>query len=98
MPSMRLTLLSRSCCHLCSDMEAALAPLVNEFGVELEVLDVDDDAVLLEVYDELVPVLLHDGVELCHYFLDVGRVRDHLRAMSSPIARQPSPSPSANGS
>jgi len=79
--SMKLTLLSRSCCHLCSDMEAALAPLVDEFGVEVEVLDVDDDPGLVERYDELVPVLLHDGLELCHYFLDAGRVREYLCAM-----------------
>jgi len=78
---MKLTLLSRSCCHLCSDMEAALAPLVDEFGVEVEVLDVDDDPGLVERYDELVPVLLHDGLELCHYFLDAGRVREYLCAM-----------------
>jgi hypothetical protein len=31
-----------------------------------------------QLYDELVPVLLHDGHELCHYFLDVSKVRDYL--------------------
>jgi thioredoxin reductase (NADPH) len=98
MPSMKLTLLSRSCCHLCSDMEEALAPLADEFGVEVEVLDVDDHPALLEVYDELVPVLLHDGAELCHYFLDVGKVRDHLHSMRQYIPRQPPTSPSASGS
>ena len=78
MRAIKLTLISRSFCHLCSDMEAALAPLAAEFGAEVEVLDVDDDPALVERYDELVPVLLHDGVELCHYFLDAGMVRDYL--------------------
>ena len=36
-----LTLMSRSYCHLCHDMEEALAPLLHEFGASLSVLDVD---------------------------------------------------------
>lgn len=56
----------------------ALRPLLAEFDIDLEVLDVDADPTLEALYDELVPVLLHDGVELCHYFLDVRKVRDYL--------------------
>ncbi len=74
----RLTLISRHYCHLCQDMEVALGPLAKELGFALEVLDVDADAALEKRYDELVPVLLHEGRELCHYFLDVGKVRDYL--------------------
>lgn len=73
-----LTLLSRSYCHLCHDMEVALAPIAEEFGASVTVLDVDDHPALVEKYDELVPVLLLGDVELCHYFLDVERVRDVL--------------------
>jgi len=73
-----LTLLSRSYCHLCHDMEVALAPLAAEFGASVNVLDVDADPVLDEKYDELVPVLLHKETELCHYFLDVPKTREYL--------------------
>jgi thiol-disulfide isomerase/thioredoxin len=73
-----LTLLSRSYCHLCHDMEAALAPLAEEFGAAVRVLDVDADPVLEAKYDELVPVLLHGETELCHYFLDAPKVREYL--------------------
>lgn len=73
-----LTLLSRSYCHLCHDMEAALAPLATEFGAWVRVLDVDADPALEAKYDELVPVLLHGETELCHYFLDVPKVREYL--------------------
>ena len=73
-----LTLLSRSYCHLCHDMEVALAPLAAEFGASVNVLDVDADPVLEEKYDELVPVLLHKETELCHYFLDVPKTREYL--------------------
>ncbi|MBA3997897.1 MAG: thioredoxin family protein [Candidatus Accumulibacter sp. 66-26] len=59
-------------------MEAALAPLALEFGAEVDVVDVDADPALEALYDELVPVLLHEGKELCHYFLDAAKVRDYL--------------------
>ena len=37
-------------------------------GVAVDIVDVDDDRELEARYGELVPVLLHQGVELCHYF------------------------------
>ncbi len=74
----KLTLMSRTYCHLCHDMEVALAPLAAEFGIDVEVLDVDAHPELEALYDELVPVLLHEGNELCHYFLDTAKVRDYL--------------------
>lgn len=73
-----LTIMSRGYCHLCHDMEVALAPLADDFGVTVTVLDVDADPVLEARYDELVPVLLHGETELCHYFLDEAKVREYL--------------------
>ena len=76
--AVELTLLSRRFCHLCHDMEAALAPLAAEFGAAVTVVDVDGDPLLEAQYDELVPVLLHGGNELCHYFLDEPKTREYL--------------------
>ena len=76
--AIELTLMSRGYCHLCHDMEVALAPLAAEFGATVTVLDVDADPALEEKYDELVPVLLHGETELCHYFLDVAKTREYL--------------------
>ena len=73
-----LTLVSRSYCHLCHDMKAALVPLAAEFGIAVTVVDVDAEPDLLASYDELVPVLLHAEVELCHYFLDEAKIREYL--------------------
>lgn len=70
--------MSRGYCHLCHDMEAALAPVAAEYGVTVTVLDVDADPVLEAKYDELVPVLLHGELELCHYFLEEAKVREYL--------------------
>ncbi|PKO49151.1 MAG: thioredoxin family protein [Betaproteobacteria bacterium HGW-Betaproteobacteria-4] len=76
--AIELTLMSRHYCHLCHDMEAALAPLIEEFGAVVTVLDVDADPALETRYDELVPVLLHGETELCHYFLDEAKTREYL--------------------
>jgi hypothetical protein len=73
-----LTLISRGYCHLCHDMEMAIAPLAAEFGAKLTVLDVDEDPLLEAKYDELVPVLLHGENELCHYHLDEPKTREYL--------------------
>ena len=76
--AIELTLMSRGYCHLCHDMEAALAPLAAEFGATVTVLDVDADPLLEARFDELVPVLLHGETELCHYFLDEAKTREYL--------------------
>lgn len=77
-----LILYSRSYCHLCHDMLAALEAWRDEVGAvfEIQVLDVDADPLLVERYDELVPVLLGaaHGRELCHYHLDLAAVRAYL--------------------
>ena len=77
-----LTLISRGYCHLCHDMEVALAPLAAEFGASVTVLDVDADPALEALYDELVPVLLHGDIELCHYFLDEPKTRQYLAGIA----------------
>ncbi|TDR79877.1 glutaredoxin-like protein DUF836 [Paludibacterium purpuratum] len=63
-------------------MLAELAPWRERYGFELEVLDVDDDPVLTERFDELVPVLMAGETEICHYHLDAERLAAHLREIS----------------
>ena len=78
METTELILVSRTYCHLCHDMEVAVAPLAAEFGIPLRIVDVDADPQLEAKYDELVPVLLLGEHELCHYFLDKAKVREVL--------------------
>ncbi|WP_228879421.1 glutaredoxin family protein [Paraburkholderia saeva] len=75
-----LTLYGRQWCHLCDDMLAALEPLLAEFGADVDVIDIDADPALEAGYNERVPVLVCDGVELCHYHFDETRVRAALLA------------------
>ena len=75
------TLYSRSWCHLCEDMLAALRGFetpARRFAIT--VLDVDADPALVARFDELVPVLYGDPdqPELCHYFLDRQAVERYL--------------------
>ncbi|WP_144108921.1 glutaredoxin family protein [Paraburkholderia sp. BCC1886] len=78
-----LTLYGRAWCHLCDDMRAALEPLLAEFGVQVDIVDIDADPQLEARYNDWVPVLVCDGVELCHYHLDAAGVRAALMARSA---------------
>lgn len=73
-----LTLYGRRWCHLCDDMATALAPLREEFGFALDVVDVDADPALEARFGERVPVLADGRHELCQYFLDAVAVRAYL--------------------
>ncbi|MBA3033480.1 MAG: glutaredoxin family protein [Gammaproteobacteria bacterium] len=66
-------------------MLAALEATRGEHDFIVEVKDVDTRPEWVELYDELVPVLTLAGEEICHYFLDVER----LRAALSPATNKP---------
>ena len=73
------TLYSRSYCHLCEQMLADLHAMLAIEKISVAVVDVDEDPLLVDQYDELVPVLIGHGSDgtasrLCHYFLDRARV------------------------
>jgi glutaredoxin len=77
----RLILVTRAECELCEDAERDLRRL----GAEFELVDVDGDAELLRRYDECVPVLLLDGVELGRAPLS----DEMLRAVAQAARRRP---------
>lgn len=61
----------------------ALEAWADRYTFTVEVIDVDADEALVARYDELVPVLIgtRDGsepVEICHYFLDSGKLQAFL--------------------
>ncbi|MFZ6690680.1 glutaredoxin family protein [Undibacterium sp. SXout20W] len=75
-----LTLYSRSYCHLCDDMLEQLQSFTPDFQFTVKVVDVDADAELLNLYDELVPVLVgkkpdRQEQRICHYFLDTNALK-----------------------
>ena len=66
-----LTVLSRSYCHLCEDMIAALKQFQGRYRFAIDVVDIDKHPQLEEKWGDKVPVLLDGERELCHHFLDV---------------------------
>ena len=59
-------------------MIAALERLQSVQPFALDVVDVDSNPALEARYGELVPVLMADGRELCHYHLDLAKVNEYL--------------------
>ena len=54
---MRVQLVMRVGCHLCADALAGL----RQLGIEPELLDVDSDDRLFDLYDFRIPIILVDG-------------------------------------
>jgi hypothetical protein len=70
------TVYSRADCSLCERMLEELAEVLGPAAAAaVEVVDIDGDPELERKYGTRIPVLLADGVFVCAYRLDVGRVR-----------------------
>ena len=78
----RLTVYSRTYCHLCDDMIAGLQVLQARHRFDFSIVDVDSEPQLEARYGELVPVLMHGERELCHYHLDAPVVTAYLAQIS----------------
>ncbi|MGE0543456.1 MAG: glutaredoxin family protein [Dehalococcoidia bacterium] len=59
-----LTLYSRSDCHLCEQAHAIVMSLLDTFGYEVRVVDIDRDAALVERYGVSIPVVSLDGEDV----------------------------------
>ncbi|MCL2876571.1 MAG: glutaredoxin family protein [Betaproteobacteria bacterium] len=74
------TVLSRQWCHLCHELVEALEPIARHYGWRIEVVDIEREPALEARWDELIPVVLVDGVEICHHRLDAEAVHACCRA------------------
>ena len=73
-----LTVYRRSGCHLCDEMIAGLRELQTRFCFKLQVVDVDSDPALEQLYGEKVPLLAHGEQALCQYVLELPAVTAYL--------------------
>ncbi len=82
--AMKVTLLGRAGCHLCAVAHADLLRICGEFGVGVDVIDVDEraqaDPSLRAEFGDRVPVVLLDGVEHSYFDVDEPRLRADLSA------------------
>lgn len=76
---MELTLLFREYCGLCQQMREALLPWQQKWNFTVKIIDVDEDERLIEQYNELVPVLLHETHMICYWYLDEVKLQDFLQ-------------------
>ena len=80
-----LTLYFRDYCSLCHQMLAQLQPLRQQYGFDIQVVDVDADPELEARYNELVPVLMDGDTQICHWHLDEAKFAATLAAHSGEI-------------
>ena len=71
---MGVVLVTRKGCHLCDE---ALR-LIRQLGVEPELVDIDADERLFQLYDWRVPVVLVDGKVVAEGRMDRDRLRKAL--------------------
>ena len=73
-----ITIYSRHGCHLCDDAQSTLESLREELNFAIEVIYIDEDAELIKLYSDQVPVIHIDGVHHDFYKVDPTRFRSSL--------------------
>jgi glutaredoxin len=73
-----LTLYSRPGCHLCDEMKKQIAPLVLHFSANLREVNIDADPILLQRYNEEVPVLFLGSHKVAKYTVNIEQLRRQL--------------------
>ena len=73
-----VTIYSRHGCHLCEDAESTLESLRAELNFEIEVIYIEDDAELIRLYSDQVPVIHIDDQHHDFYKVDPTRFRSSL--------------------
>jgi glutaredoxin len=73
-----ITIYSREGCHLCEEAHSTLKSMREELNFEIEVIDIDQDAELVKLYSDQVPVIHIDGIHHDFYKVDPLRFRSSL--------------------
>ena len=75
---MKVTLYTKDGCHLCEEAEDALRAIQPSIQFELELVYIEDDATLLDRYQDRVPVIALDGTEVASAPVDERTLRAAL--------------------
>ncbi len=68
--SPRITLLGKPGCHLCVQARQVIERVSGELGVGWQERSILDDPELFRLHRDRIPVVLVDGVELSHYWVE----------------------------
>lgn len=63
----RVVLVGKPDCHLCEQAELVVDKVCRDLGVEWESQSILDDPELADEFWELIPVVLIDDEEFCHW-------------------------------
>ena len=74
----RITVIGKPSCHLCDLAKEVVDRVDADLHVGVDVLSIDDDAVLREKYWEQIPVTLVDGRQHPFWRVDEARLRAAL--------------------
>jgi glutaredoxin len=74
----KITIYSRNGCHLCDDAFNTLEAMREELNFEIDVIDIDQNAELVKLYSDQVPVIHIDGMHHDFYKVDPVRFRSSL--------------------
>lgn len=66
-------------------MQNQLPAYLDESGLSVDIIYIDDDAALIQAYGSLVPVLNAGDREICHYFLDVKALQQYISEHGNPL-------------
>lgn len=78
MTQRRVVLVGREGCHLCEEAREVVAAVCAALDVGWSEVALDEHPELPPAYDEMVPVVLVDGVEHAHWRVDAGALRRAL--------------------
>ena len=76
----KVTVYSRSGCHLCEIAIDRIKSTMSELKFELDIKLIDDDIKLQEEFGEQVPVILIEGKVHDYWRVDIERFEKALRA------------------
>lgn len=79
-----ITLLTRPNCSLCGPVRRRVEAVAGQTGAAWEELNIDEDPALRERYNDLVPVVLVDGVEHSHWRVDEAELLQAVRRRQRP--------------
>jgi glutaredoxin len=74
----QITMYTREGCHLCDEAKAEMTPLLAEFSAKLREVDIDKDPILLERYNDDVPVIFVGGLLFAQHRVDTALLRRRL--------------------
>ncbi len=73
-----ITMYTREGCHLCDQAKAVMTPLLSEFNAKLREVNIDEDPILLERYNDDVPVIFVGAQLFAKHRIDPALLRQRL--------------------